>query len=91
MIPFIEAAYRTVPSDRCLMGYSSSGFFVLYALVNQPNAFRRYLSGSGDLDIIYPYLIKHDQKLRARETRDPIQLYLSVGELEDALIPSSMD
>jgi uncharacterized protein len=27
MIPFIESNYRTVPTDRCLMGYSSSGFF----------------------------------------------------------------
>ena len=88
MIPFIEANYRTIPSDRCLYGYSSSGFFVLYALFNQPNAFRRYLSGSGDLDIAYPYLIQHDKKLAARNTNDPIQLYLSVGELEENLIPS---
>ena len=35
MIPFIEANYRTVPSDRCLYGYSSSGFFVLYALFHR--------------------------------------------------------
>ena len=88
MIPFIEANYRTIPSDRCLYGYSSSGFFVLYALFNEPNAFRHYLSGSGDLDIAYPYLIKHDQKLTARKPNDPIQLYLSVGELEENLIPS---
>jgi predicted alpha/beta superfamily hydrolase len=53
MIPFIEANYRTIPSDRCLFGYSSSGFFVLYALFHQPDAFQRYLSGSGDLYIAY--------------------------------------
>jgi len=88
MIPLIEANYRTVPSDRCLCGYSSSGFFVLYALFNQPDAFRVYLSGSGDLDVAFPYLIKHDQKLGARKPNDPIQLYLSVGELEANLIPS---
>jgi predicted alpha/beta superfamily hydrolase len=88
MIPFIEANYRTVPSDRCLYGYSSSGFFVLYALFNEPNAFRHYLSGSGDFDIAYPYLIQHDEKLRVRKTNDPIQLYLSVGGLEENLIPS---
>jgi len=88
MIPFIEANYRTVPTNRCLYGYSSSGFFVLYALFNEPNAFRYYLAGSGDMDVIYPYLIKHDQKLRARKTNEPIQLYLSVGGLEESLIPS---
>jgi uncharacterized protein len=41
MLPFIDANYRTIPSDRCLFGYSSSGFFVLYALFHQPNAFQR--------------------------------------------------
>ncbi len=87
MIPFIEANYRTIPSDRCLYGYSSSGFFVLYALFNQPEAFRRYISGSGDIDIAYPYLIKHGQRLAERKPDDPIQLYLSVGELEEDLIP----
>ncbi len=88
IIPFIETNYRAVPSERCLYGYSSSGFFVLYALFNEPDAFKNYLSGSGDLDVAYPYLINHDQKLAARNINDPIQLYLSVGELEDNLIPS---
>src|SRR4051795_7184847 len=36
IIPFINANYRTVPSDRTLQGYSSSGFFVLYTLFQQP-------------------------------------------------------
>ena len=87
MIPFIEANYRTHPSDRCLYGYSSSGFFVLYALFNQPNAFRSYLCGSGDLDIAYPYFIEHDQKLAGRISNNPIKLYLSVGEVEENLTP----
>ena len=87
MIPFIEANYRTLQSDRCLYGYSSSGFFVLYALFHQPDAFRRYLSGSGDLYIAYPYLIAHDEQLVARKTHDPIQLYISAGELEEQQFP----
>ena len=65
LIPFIEANYRTLPSDRCLYGYSSSGFFVLYALFHRPHAFRRYISGSGDLYIAYPYVIQHDAELAA--------------------------
>jgi uncharacterized protein len=87
MIPFIEANYRTIPSDRCLYGYSSSGFFVLYALFHQPNAFQPYISGSGELYIAYPYLIQHDAQLVARNATNPIQLYLSVGELEDDQFP----
>lgn len=87
MIPFIEAGYRTIPSDRCLYGYSSSGFFVLYALFHQPDAFQRYISGSGDLYIAYPYVIQHDAQVAARDAANPIQLYLSVGELEDDQFP----
>lgn len=87
LIPFIEANYRTVPSDRCLYGYSSSGFFVLYALFHRPDAFRRYISGSGDLYIAHPYVIQHDAQLAARDAATPIHLYLSAGELEDDQFP----
>lgn len=87
MIPFIEANYRTIPSDRCLYGYSSSGFFVLYALFHQPSAFQRYISGSGDLYIAYPYVIQHGAQLAARKAATPIQLYLSAGELEEDQFP----
>lgn len=87
LIPFIEANYRTLPSDRCLYGYSSSGFFVLYALFHQPDAFQRYIAGSGDLYIAYPYVIQHGAQLAARNPANPIQLYLSAGELEDDQFP----
>lgn len=87
MIPFIEANYRTIPSDRCLYGYSSSGFFVLYALFHQPDAFQRYISGSGILSIAYPYVIQHDAQLARRNTISSIHLYLSAGELEKDQFP----
>lgn len=87
MIPFIEANYRVMASDRCLYGYSSSGFFVLYALFHRPEAFRRYLSGSGDLYLAYPYVIQHGAQLAARDAANPIQLYLSAGALEDEQFP----
>jgi predicted alpha/beta superfamily hydrolase len=87
MIPFIDANYRTIPSDRCLYGYSSSGFFVLYALFHQPDAFQRYLCGSGDLYIAVPSMIQHADQLAARDGAMPIQLYLSAGELEEDQFP----
>jgi predicted alpha/beta superfamily hydrolase len=87
IIPFIEANYRTTPSDRCLYGFSSSGFFVLYALFNQPDAFRGYLCGSGDLDIAYPYFVTHDQNLAQRNSNAQIKLYLTMGGLEENLVP----
>jgi uncharacterized protein len=87
IIPFIDANYRTLPADRCLYGYSSSGFFVLYTLFHQPDAFQRYICGSGDLYIAYPYVIQHDAQLAGRDATNPIQLYLSAGELEDDQFP----
>jgi len=87
MLPFIDANYRTIPSDRCLYGYSSSGFFVLYALFHQPDFFQRYLCGSGDLNIAVPYLLQHADQVAARDGAGPIQLYLSAGELEADQFP----
>jgi uncharacterized protein len=83
IIPFIDANYRTMPADRCLQGYSTSGIFVLYALFQQPDAFQRYIAGSAILNVTYDYWIQHDAQLAAREGSHPIQLYLSIGELEE--------
>jgi predicted alpha/beta superfamily hydrolase len=88
IIPFINANYRTIPSDRCLQGYSSSGIFVLYALFQQPDAFQHYISGSAILNLTYDYWIQHDAQLAAGNAGSPIQLYLSVGELEEDDIPN---
>jgi predicted alpha/beta superfamily hydrolase len=88
IIPFINANYRTIPTDRCLQGYSSSGIFVLYALFHQPDAFQRYISGSAILSVTYDYWIQHNAHLAARDGSNPIHLYLSVGELEEADIPN---
>ncbi|CAN5551764.1 alpha/beta hydrolase-fold protein [soil metagenome] len=86
MLPFIDTNYRTDPSDRCLYGYSSSGFFVLYTLFHRPDAFRRYLSGSGDLYEAYPYLVERDEQLVTRDP-SPVEVYLSTGALEEEQFP----
>jgi predicted alpha/beta superfamily hydrolase len=88
IIPFMDANYRTIPSDRCLEGYSSSGIFVLYALFQQPDAFQRYISGSAILKHTYDYWVQHDAQLAARNASNPIQLYLSVGQLEEDDMPN---
>ena len=88
IIPFMDENYRTIPSDRCLQGYSSGGIFVLYALFQQPDAFQRYISGSAVLNLTYDYWIQHDAQLAARNGDNPIQLYLSVGELEEDDLPN---
>ena len=82
MIPFINANYRTIPTDRCLEGYSAGGIFALYVLFHRPDAFQRYISGSGVRHIQYDYWLQHDAALAARDGSNPLQLYLSIGELE---------
>lgn len=39
------------------------------------------------LYIAYPYVIQHADQLTARDGANPIQLYLSAGELEDDQFP----
>lgn len=87
IIPFIETNYRASSFDRCLYGYSASGFFTLYALFHQPQAFQRYMCGSV-MNLAYPYLIQHTERLAARSADEPIWLYTSVGELESKQVPS---
>jgi predicted alpha/beta superfamily hydrolase len=90
IIPFIESEYRINPSERIIYGYSSSGFFVIYSLINEPGLFRSYLAGSGDTDLSSPYMRTYDQKLVSREKTDKIDLYLSVGGLEEGSSQSSL-
>jgi uncharacterized protein len=90
VIPLIETDYRTDPNERSLYGYSSSGFFTLYTLVHEPDLFRHYLAGSGDTDLSFPYLTSHDQKLVSREKMGAIDLFLTIGDLEDGASQSSL-
>ncbi len=82
IVPFIEAHYRAHRDQRILYGYSSSGFFALYALLHEPDAFRTYLAGSPDLYISCDYWQAHDQTLKLRPATPPIQLYMSIGDHE---------
>jgi len=90
LIPFIDANYRTDPRERTLYGYSSGGFFTVYTLLNEPDLFRRYLAGSPDTDLSCPYLLAHDQKLASRESQPPIDLFLTIGDLENGAAQSSL-
>ncbi len=91
IIPFIDAAYPTGPGERTLYGYSSAGFFTVYTLINEPDLFRHYLAGSPDTDLSCPYLLAHDQKLAAHDPNTPIDLFMTVGSLENGAAQSSVE
>ena len=46
IIPFVERTYRTIPSDRGLLGHSLGGLFALYALEERPGLFQRIVAAS---------------------------------------------
>jgi predicted alpha/beta superfamily hydrolase len=39
VIPFVDRTYRTIPSDRGLLGHSYGGLFAIYALEQTAGAF----------------------------------------------------
>jgi len=41
LIPFIDRQYRTMASDRSLLGHSYGGGFAIYALAERPSLFQR--------------------------------------------------
>lgn len=47
--PFVEEAYGADPNDRALFGFSLGGLFTLWALLQAPSAFQRYVAGSPSL------------------------------------------
>jgi len=85
--PFINAHYKTVPSDNGYFGHSLGGLFGLYVLFNKPEAFNRYILGSPamwwDKEVIF------DQAktfLQAHE-RLNVHLYMAVGGTEELAEP----
>ena len=46
IIPFIERTYRTIPTDRAILGHSLGGLFALYAMEQRPGLFQRIVAAS---------------------------------------------
>jgi predicted alpha/beta superfamily hydrolase len=78
LIPFIDRAYRTNPSDRGLLGHSMGGKFALYALEQRPGLFQRIVAASPAL---FPddSLMDKDARRALRAMSSQVRLDLSVG------------
>ena len=88
LIPLIDGKYRTLQVGRTLAGHSFGGYFALYALLdqtqrNQP-AFSNFVSASPSLWYNHFYLDRLSDTLKLRKSLDTLNLYLSVGGLEDS-------
>ena len=82
LLPYIDAHYRTDPTDRTLTGGSLAGLFTVYVMLHTPDTFHRYIARSPSLwwddEITFEY-----EKTFARTHADlPVVLYTSMGSLE---------
>jgi uncharacterized protein len=82
LIPFVDRTYRTIPSDRGLLGHSYGGLFAIYALENRPALFQRIIAASPSLDWDNRLLITA-ARTRLRDLPAPVRLDLSVGDEHD--------
>jgi predicted alpha/beta superfamily hydrolase len=82
IIPLVDQTYRTVPTDRGLLGHSMGGLFALYTLVERPGLFQRIVAASPpagwDGNHLFPLARERLQSLAA-----PVRLDLSAGNEGD--------
>ena len=82
LTPFVDATYRTVPQDRGIHGHSIGGLFVLYALFERPELFRRYIASSPSLWWDDAVLLKQEAEVGKRNAKLEKAVFLSVGARE---------
>jgi predicted alpha/beta superfamily hydrolase len=82
LIPFVDRTYRTIPSDRGLLGHSLGGLFAIYALEQRPALFQRIVAASPALDWDNRLLFARAQQ-QLRNLPSPVRLDLSAGDQDE--------
>lgn len=89
LIPHVDSLFRTKENSRSLLGHSFGGYFSLYAMLNQVennrNDFRNFISASPSLWYHDFHLKQLPGKLKGRNDKDSLGLFVTVGGLEDAV------
>ncbi|MFC1475848.1 alpha/beta hydrolase [Candidatus Zixiibacteriota bacterium] len=83
LIPFIEANYPVSSTDRSLVGFSLSGLFSLYALLESPGTFKRYLAGSPSITWDNNVLFQYERKFAENNSDLAARVFMSIGTLEN--------
>ena len=79
LIPFIEEKYRTSP-ERWITGFSSTGIFLLYAMVEAPELFDGYIFQSPAFDDDWvDYASDISRQRLAMEPAEPISVFMGIG------------
>jgi uncharacterized protein len=88
LIPYIDSSYKTIKTNRSLLGHSFGGYFSLYALLNQAEngktVFTNFAAASPSLWYNKFYLNQLTNKLKNRTNTDTLNILLTAGGLENA-------
>ncbi|CAN5139565.1 alpha/beta hydrolase-fold protein [soil metagenome] len=88
LIPYIDSTYKTDKTNRSLLGHSFGGYFSLYALLNQAEngktVFKNFAAASPSLWYNNFYLNQLAEKLKNRTNKDTLNIFTTVGGLENA-------
>jgi predicted alpha/beta superfamily hydrolase len=82
LIPMIDAAFRTVKTDRTLMGSSLGGLFTLYTLFNATELFSRYVLTSPAFQWDNSNLFNYEKEYAQKRSTIPVRLFMGIGGLE---------
>jgi predicted alpha/beta superfamily hydrolase len=85
VIPLIDRTYRTIPTDRGLLGHSYGGLFALYALEQRPGLFQRIVAASPIAGWDHGLLIKAIAE-KLQNLPAPVRLDLSGGAEEPEVV-----
>jgi predicted alpha/beta superfamily hydrolase len=89
LVPYIDSNYNTQKNNRSLLGHSFAGYFSLYALLNQIDnnkpVFQNFASASPSLWYNNFYLNQLTDKLKNRNNRDTLNIFMTAGGLEDSI------
>jgi predicted alpha/beta superfamily hydrolase len=83
VIPFVDKTYRTVPSDRALLGHSYGGLFAFYCLEERPALFQRIVAASPSIDWDHNLLMSAAARAKLSKLPANVRLDLSVGDAGD--------
>ena len=82
LVPFVDRTYRTITSDRGLLGHSYGGLFAIYCLEQRPALFQRIVAASPAVGWDDRLLLTA-ARTRLRSLPAPVRLDLSVGDEAD--------
>ena len=87
LLPFIDANYRTDPTDRVLLGNSLGGLFTLYTLFTRPGLFRGYVASSPAVTSANRGAFAFEREYAASHSSLPGRVFIAVGEIEPLAQP----